>query len=442
MNMQDQPQQQPETFHHQINVSEDLHFFYDFMFSDSVRAEHKEPMLRLIDRKIHAAREFLSYLNNLTASNERNNSVQVPPEYQNVQRELSKEIVDGKTFYKINRDFNHTTFEIEDTKLDKKKMEEESIRCVAVADESKRKFHEAVEELVKKANQLDVTTIPKIEITDDALKSHFNKVCHWILDIYYDTPASKFEWNNFKKQVFVADKGEDFKRRIRGLYIPKLYDYQIETCQYILSTRPMFMEKLNDRNWDLILSTAEDIIKAFNARLEYTHCKKVISQNTVKIVQAKLDLEQSDKVSASSRPYVKNIYEKLFEKENRLRDINLVEFNPDNSNNYMFYRGSGGKVSSFLRGEALANLEKEEEEEKNAKAGKKGGKKDGKPAEAKQAPAQQAHPQPQHQIQGPFSPADVHIGNAAQLGIQGNFSTPIIPQNVVFDTEVNMGGVD
>ena len=97
---------------------------------------------------------------------------------------------------------------------------------------------------------------------------HFNKICQWILDIFYDTPASKFEWDNFKKNVFLSDKGEDFSKRIAGLYIPKLYDYQIETTKYIDSCRPMFLKFTNNQDFDMLLSTSVEIIEAFDARVE------------------------------------------------------------------------------------------------------------------------------------------------------------------------------
>ena len=273
---------------HEVFVNADVPFFYDFMLTDEVPSDpkQKQNFISLIDRKISAAKDFLNYVDTLDRKNSQVQPLNIPQQYKTVQKDISKSIVDGNYFIKLNQDYNHTTFEIDDTKSNKQRMEGELTTCARVSEEAKAKFHEAVAELGKKAGALDTSTLGKLTIIDPAILMHLNKVCYWILDVYYDTPASKYEWENFKKQIFVSDKGDDLRRRIQGLYIPKLYDYQIETCRYILSTRPMFMKELNDRNFDLILSTADDIIKAFTARLDYTNSKKVISENKLKIFQS------------------------------------------------------------------------------------------------------------------------------------------------------------
>lgn len=356
---------------HEIFVNADVPFFYDFLLDEQVTKDpkQKETLLRLIDRKIQAAREFSNYLDSLERRTERSLPVYTPAQYQEVQKQLTKSIVDGAIFTKLNQDFNHTTYEISDTKANKARMESEVAAATKASEESKSKFHEAVADLGKKANSLDVTSLTKIVLTtDEAVLIHFNKVCAWILDVYYDTPASKFEWENFKRQVFSADKGADFKRRIQGLYIPKLYDYQIEVCQYILSTRPVFKKIFGDPNFDIILSTAEDIIKAYNARQEYTKCKKTISENKTKIIEATLDIQQSEKVSASTKPYINSIYDKLLVKETAVRSLNLSDFSSENACEHLFYRGHQGKIGTFLRGEALARYGEIEEDDKKKSA--------------------------------------------------------------------------
>lgn len=437
------------TNQHEVNVSEDIHFFYEFMLNDTVPADQKGAMLSLLDKKIKAAKEFLSYLSSLERNNQSANRVDVPKEYQSVQRDLTTEIVTGKTFAKLNTDFNHTTFEVDDTKRDKKRMEEDINKCTTGAVESKRQFHEAVGELGKKASILDTSTIGKFDIKDPALSVHFNKICQWILDIYYDTPASKFEWENFKKQVFTADRGEDFRRRIRGLYIPKLYDYQIETTQYVASTRPMFMQSLNDQNWDLILATAEDIIKAYNARQEYTRCKKVISENKTKIIQAHLDLEQSEKISNTTRPYIKSIYEKLIEKQSKIRDINLSDFCVDNQAQYHFHRGSGGRVATCLRGEALATYGEDDDDKKADKKGQKkvegAGAKKEQPADKKPTDTQGHSPlgDRMDKDRGHISPGDIKVGNTAHNSPDSRpMPTKVMDTNYEYDEDIMMDNVD
>ena len=408
---------------HEVFVNADLPFFYDFMLTEEVPKDpkQKENFLKLIDRKIAAAKEFNNYLDTIEKKNAQVQPLKPNPQYAEVQRQLSKGIVEGKVFIKLNQDYNHTTFEIDDTKASKKRMEAEVDAATKNSEDAKNKFHEAIADLGKKASSIDTTTIGKIIITDDAVQAHFTKVCHWILDIYYDTPASKFEWDNFKKQVFIADKGEDLKRRIQGLYIPKLYDYQKDTCNYILSTRPMFMKSINDRNFDTLLSTAEEVVKAFYARQEYTNSKKVISDNKTKIIEANLDIQQSEKVSASTKPYINSIYDKLITKEATIRSLNLSDFCPENINEHAFQRGSQQRIGTFLRGEALAKYGEIEDDDK----GKKDKKQEKKPE--KPAPVvnnETAHTSPD--LKPVTKPADVKV-NVKQLE---------------YDEEVQMPDVD
>lgn len=165
---------------------------------------------------------------------------------------------------------------------------------------------------------------------------HFNKICQWILDIFYDTPASKFEWDNFKKNVFLSDKGEDFSKRIGGLYIPKLYDYQIETTKYIDSCRPMFLKFTNNQDFDILLSTSVEIIEAFDARAEYTNYKKTLEVNKSKEMSEKIEIANSDKISKATQPYVEPVYDLMIKKEHVFRSINMSDFVIANRAKYYF----------------------------------------------------------------------------------------------------------
>ena len=366
----------------------EIPYYYEFLLEGAVSKEDKPGVMVALEKHIAAARNFLSYLETVEKENGNTKTIK-NDDYQHVQTSLSNPLVEGKIFLKLNQDYNHTTYEVADTKNNKKKMEEEVVKAQSKAEVDKKQFHEAGASLEAKANQLDVTSIAMLNVTDQSLLFHFEKVNKWILDIYYDTPASKYAWDNFKKNIYTSDNGADLKSRIKGLYIPKLYDYQIETCHYINSTRPMFMKKLEDKNFDILLSTSEDIIKAYNARMDYTASKKVISSNKTKILESELDIQQSDKVKKSTEPYINNIYERLIEKENRIRLLNMSDFVYSNANQHMFFRGSGGRISPFLRSDSLLQYGIEEEERKKAKAeGKKEAKKGGEKKEAGKADKQ------------------------------------------------------
>ncbi len=415
----------------------DVPYYYEFLLDGTVPKEAKGSVMDLLDRKLIAAKRFLDYLNTIDPSN---GHEMFNEQYDMVQNELSAPIVDGRIFAKLNQDFNHTTYEVEDTRNMKKRIGEESNKAQTVAETSKRRFQDAMKSLEVKAGQINYSNIGAIPyIKEDALRYHFEKVCAWILDIYYDTPASKFEWDNFKKNVFIADKGADFQKRIKGLYVPKLYDYQIEICQYISSTRPLFKSKLNNNDLDVLLSTSEDVIVAFNARQEYTAAKKTIAFNRSKDIEYGIDLAQSEKVSKTTHPYIDNIYNKLIMNELTFRGNNLVDFNPHNRGQHLFFKGKEGKITTFMRGDALANYGEEPIEEDKKKPGKPGDK---KPVDNKKP---EGNKSPEMKPSQPLGPKDIRIAEteaSAQPRVQ---TSPIGRANkdeIEFDDSFEMGRID
>lgn len=346
-----------------IHPATDIPFYYEFLLEDTHAKEDKEGILKIMDNQLAAAHKFLEYLKSLESRSEGSHSDIRTQEYVQVQAELSAPIVDGKLFTKLNQDFNHTTYEVNDTKRNVERMTDECRTAEVTTETGKKRYFEALAKLEGKAGQINYENIGKIPyIKDPALAYHFEKVCSWVLDIFYDTPASKFEYENFMDNAFLADKGADLQKRIKGLYIPKLYDYQIETCAYINKTRPMFMSHLNNRDFDLFLSTTEEIMDAFKARVDYTLARKTLAQNKVKIASSNLDLAQSDKISKATHPYIEPIYSMMITKENQLRANNLSDFVNDNAANHFFYKGSGGKITTFMRGDSLANYGQPEED--------------------------------------------------------------------------------
>ena len=347
----------------------DIPFYYEFLLEEEVPADQKQSVLRILDQKIAAAKKFLGYLDEVEKKNTSAKRVEVP-EYTGVQEELSFPLVNGEAFFKLNSDYNHSKFEIEDIKKKKIKLEE-TVRTATIQSEEDRKtFHDAIKQLEIKSAQISGSSFNKVELPElVSLRSHLEKVCGWVLDIYYDTPSSKFEWYNFRKNVFTSDNAMDFKNRVKGLYVPKLYDYQIETCRYILSTRPMFMKHWNNQVFDVVLSTAEDVIKAYEARSSYTKNKKLIADSKTKLIAGKIDIDQSDKVARTTEPFIQSIYSKIIESELAIRTINLSDFQQNNKAQHLFFKGSGGRVAPMLRETALEEYGKDEAPA--AKVGKK-----------------------------------------------------------------------
>ena len=363
----------------------DAPFYYEFLLDGTVPKEGKATVMTLYDRKIAAAKNFLKYLNSIDNGQNDYQSDVRNPQYLQVQSELSQPIVDGKVFTKLNEDYNHTTYEVEDTRKAKKRITEESSSCTALSNTSKKNFNDAVKSLEAKSQQINYTNIGNISyIKEDALRFHFEKICAWILDIYYDTPASKYEWDNFKQQVFLSDKGADLQKRIKGLYVPKLYDYQIETCQYILKTKDLFKAKLGNNDLEVLLSTAADVIAAYNARQEYTNSKKTLAFNRSKDIEYTIDLGQSEKVSKTTHPFIDTIYDRLIRKEMDYRFNNLSDFVGDNRSEHFFFKGKEGRITSFMRGDSLSTYGKPQTDDPTKKPiGKAEKKSEVKPVDVK-----------------------------------------------------------
>ncbi len=396
-----------------IIPNQSLPFYYDYLFAhEKMPEDQRQSLLGELDKKIVAAKSFLAYLEQV----ERNNSAAArvtDKSYEAIQEQLSAPILDGDLFLQLNFDFNKARYEVEDLKKEKLKTEEDVKRATVEAEQNKKAFHDAIKVLEAKAQSLDTTTTATLQITDLPLQMHFEKFCEWILDIFYDTPSSKFEWENFRKNVFLTDKGEDFKKRVKGLYIPKLYDYQIETGDRITKMGPLFKNKLNNPAINIIVGLAEDIKRAYEARTNYTKNKKVMTDGKTSSINLNVDIQRSDKVVKTSEPYVASIYSKVIEPEHHIRAASLADFQTNNKAEHQFVRGRGGRVWSFLREDALANFGKDKAEE---------GKKADKPAPKKE--------------DKPINPS--HITVQPQTQPQAHAQQ----QQLVFDEEVQMAEVD
>jgi len=334
----------------------DVPFFYDFLLDNHVPAKDVPGVLKALESKIQSAKRFLEYLNQLSPEQGKEN--RISEGYARIQHELTVPIVDGDLFLTLNAEFNHAAFEREDTAANQRRLQQELEQATKVAEEEKNKFKQAVKNLEEKAAKLDGADLAQIDVSKKGqdFLFHFDKVCRWILDIYYDTPPSKYDWDNFREQAFTSDNGADLRNRVKGIHIPKLFDYQIETGKYVLSTRKLFeVETGSSKSWDVLISTAEDVAAAFEAREKYTKAKKLISDNKIKIIQATIDLTQGETIAKTSGPLIHTIMDELVVRENQIRLMNLSDFHEQNAHQHKFAKDSTGKkINNFLREDALA----------------------------------------------------------------------------------------
>lgn len=391
----------------------DVPFFYDFLLEGSVPEAEGPGVVRALEAKIQSARRFLEYLNQLHP--EQKEVVQAPEGYSRIQHELTAPIVDGSLFLTLNAEFNHAAFERADTAAQKKKLEDELNQATKVAEDNKIKFKEAVKRLEDKTPKINGAEMALVDISKKGqdFLFHFDKVCRWALDIYYDTPPSKYDWENFREQALRVDSGADLRNRIRGLHIPKLFDYQIENCRYVLSCRQMFKVETASDGFDALISTAEDVAAAFEAREAYTKAKKTISENKIKIIQATIDLTQGETIAKTSGPLIHTIMDELVVRENTVRLVNLSDFNENNASQHSFHKDSSGqKINNFLREDALANYSSGKGD---AKHSKKGPSKEEKPTKPVAGSEKSGVQTPMTQVEVPPPPEKLEEINMGSL---------------------------
>lgn len=72
-------------------------------------------------------------------------------------------------------------------------------------------------ETITQIESLDLSTlknIPKSKSSEDPVFISFNKIWIWVLEIFYNTPLTKYYWPEFRDKVIKKDGGEDLKRRM------------------------------------------------------------------------------------------------------------------------------------------------------------------------------------------------------------------------------------
>lgn len=84
-------------------------------------------------------------------------------------------------------------------------------------DEKRARLQKLKADIIRSIEELDFTLLKKIHIPKNKEEPSFvsfNKIWSWILEVYYNTPVTKYYWPEFKDKVFSKDNGADLKRRM------------------------------------------------------------------------------------------------------------------------------------------------------------------------------------------------------------------------------------
>lgn len=347
-------------YNRQRDPIEQCTFLYEFNYGDVVSKETEKVALKHYDQQIRAAENFLAYLDQLERQNDSVREIDYPQSYEDVQVALSREVLDGTSMEVLIRSHNEAIYDAEKVARKKQQMEQSILVNKQDIEKEKKTFKDNYARMAEIASKLDPVQFATLKITDPSLSLHFRKVCLWILDLFYDSPESTFDWENFKKEVCLGDKGADWIARIKGVNISRCGESQIEQCKYITTTIPMFQKLVNNAALITVLQLAEPILKQIENKNLYTKKKHENTEYSNAINHAIVDLERYKHARLTSDAHVTTLME-LSGQEDILRTANLSDFSFGNKGEHLFYKGSKSRIHSFLRGGAIARFNKEQQ---------------------------------------------------------------------------------
>jgi len=88
-------------------------------------------------------------------------------------------------------------------------------------------YKTAYDNLGNRSKLIDIFTLINVKPPTEG-STFFHAIFSWCVEILYESPATSYEWENFKKQAFGKDYGVDFLMRLRGTNIPKYSNYQYQ----------------------------------------------------------------------------------------------------------------------------------------------------------------------------------------------------------------------
>ena len=190
-------------------------------------------------------------------------------------------------------------------------------------DEKKELKHELQEIQNRIINTLeDVNFAPIAKITNfrgNKGEKSFHKLWMWILEIFYNTPSSKYDWKEFSRKVLKKDNGEELKRLII------IYKYG-----KLNTTEKFELEELNNLHVSVIkdyfntvdLNNFMDVFKLIGKYLtvyeKYMSLKELNYDNK----DEELIREEEKKVTKASAKFNSTKYDLITEMQNILFLVN------------------------------------------------------------------------------------------------------------------------
>ncbi len=163
--------------------------------------------------------------------------------------------------------------------------------------------------IIKDLEDLDFCQIGKIkkDKNKEMYFASFDKMWTWILGVFFNSPPSKYYWPEFKKKVFLKDKGQELRRRMivynyKGLTFSEVTDLVDIVNVHGKVVRDFFGES----NSDLIqfLKVLKNILKFKEEDDNYEKLKEnAVEEQDVQKVREETLKQLKNKLTLSSIKY-------------------------------------------------------------------------------------------------------------------------------------------
>lgn len=157
-----------------------------------------------------------------------------------------------------------------------------------------------------------VAGINPTELSAIKFKDHLdpsNDVFKWVIEAVYGDSKTNYYWDNFKKNAFKKDKGEDFMARLRGLVVNKMKKEDFTFADSVYQRKDDILADLETKkkqNQSLrnLLEYIANIVQVGKVIDEIEADKAILAKK-----QSEIDVDES--VVARSSLYGRSLEEKL-----------------------------------------------------------------------------------------------------------------------------------
>lgn len=134
-------------------------------------------------------------------------------------------------------------------------------------------YKTALDNLANKTKLIDVFNLASINPPAEG-HSFFHKLFSWCVEILYESPATLYDWENFRTECFINDYGVDFIMRLRGTQVAKFTTYQYTITKALQRYDTYLRTAVPNTDFHKLLDCILFIIEAYEARDKFVKAKE------------------------------------------------------------------------------------------------------------------------------------------------------------------------